>query len=338
MQKQKYLAVLPALRCVFVLTLLAMNGCDTQSPALDAQAVGDLKWKPNASGMMALIEQTSQAALQSGATTQAFDVFSVDANGGIGQKLPAPGQSVPQYVSGIFLSSDGSRAVTTLGSNIFRLDVASGTWTSVIDNAYLLGVSRDAKYVTTLQSNGIVKIYDVLAAPARLIAQITTVALDAKQSLWLDNGQFTLNFLDSLQRPLLRIYDTTRAIVKEIPNASTPFHASGYAPGSRDLFVANSSHGIDRINLDTYARSAMYSGDANSFDVSQDGRVIVYVANDSTANGALHILNTANGHESITGDKAIAVFLSPQADRVAYIHYVDGYNSDIHVTGVTVPQ
>ena len=324
---------------VLISSVALIYGCSSNQVVIDAQAIADATWKPDGSGMLALVEQANQADLAAGgsAVPQMFSVYPVDASGSIGADLGAPGTVNSGAVTTMFISSDGNTGLTALGIDIYRYDIRANTWSDLIHDAYLMGASPDLKYVVIIERTAIVKVYDISSSPVRLVSQITTVHFDnAQRALWLENGQFSLGFLDSTTRPYLRVYDTTGVEKVALSDAAAPFHSSAFAPGSHEMFIRTSAGGIDRINVLTYDRVNVVSANVSSMDVTRDGKGIAYILNE--AGEPIHIQNVANGHQTTTGDNAIAVMIAPAGDKLAYIHFVDNYNEDIKVTGLSIPQ
>ena len=223
------------------------------------------------------------------------------------------------------------------------MNLPGNSSTDFIQGANLLAISPDFKYVLSTDApigytNKLCTIYDISTSPARRVQQFTAIAVTDGRGLWLENGQFALTHYDTIGFHV-SIYDTTGTIVRAFPNAEAAFHASAFSPLSHELFVRTNPEGIDKINLQTGVRTAVITQDSvGSMDASADGKLIAYSSNSLTKSYNLYAVNVANGHTAQIGQNAIAVTIAPNADRVAIIHYVDTYNSDINTLNISLPQ
>jgi hypothetical protein len=318
-----------------------LTGCDTQPTDL-AQSVAEVTWRPNESGMLALVDQTTQSAIDL-STTTTYSLYNVGADGGIGQPVNAPQQAGNGYPPILYLSKDGNTAITQLGTDIYRIDLPGNIATDIIQNTNLLMVSPDFKYLlSTENSTGypskLCTIYDISVNPIRRVQQFTAVGVTNGRGLWLENGLFALTHNDTIGFHV-NVYDTTGTTVSQIPNAEAAFHASAFSPLSHDLFVRTNNEGIDKINLQTGVRTSVITQDSvGSMDASANGALIVYSSNSFARSFNLYEVNVADtSKKAEIGQNAIAVVIAPNADRAAVIHYVDTYNSDINTVSVSVP-
>lgn len=138
---------------------------------------------------------------------------------------------------------------------------------------------------------------------------------------------------------MFAIYDTAGTITQIIPNASIGLSTGAYAAKSGDLFFVNHALGIDKINLMSGTRTSVITNDSvESLDVSSDGTLLVYSSQESSQQFQGYSVNVANGHSQSIAAGMVAPHISPNADKVAFIHEVSGSdNSDIQVVGVSLP-
>ncbi len=333
------------------LLLLAGAGCSSTTNSVVSQMVDEIAWLPNESGLLATMEKTTISSLD-GSTIYGENLYNVGTDGSIGNSINpvdyAP-NSTTGYTSLLFVSPDGHTAYTPFGTDIYRVDLPSGNLTDLFSNTNLLGVSPDAKYVLTTvtsaqYSTRILLAYNVLPAqPVRLPEQ-TALGVVSTRALWIDGGHFALTTYDStgsdnVPWDHVTIYDTSGHITQIIPNASVQLHASAYSPKSGDLFVETHALGIDKFNLKTDTRTSVITNDSvESMDASSDGTLLVYCSGESTQQYQGYAVNVANGHKTAIASGMIAPFISPNADRVAFIHQLSGgSNSDIQVIPVSLP-
>jgi hypothetical protein len=326
-----------------LLLSVVFAGCGSTAPTNLAQAVGEVAWRPNESGMISLIEKTTESQYDY-STYETFSVYSIGPDGSIGQPYNTPqSQTSNGYAPTLYISNDGNSAIVELGSDIYRIDLAGNSAKNIIQNSNLLAVSPDFKYVLSTDdaygsATKLCKLYDISSSTPRLASQFNAVGVTDARALWLENGTFALTHYDT-NFYHVSIYDTAGTIVRTIPNAEAAFHASAFSPGSHDLFIRNLAEGIDKINLQTGVRTAVITQDSvGSMDASADGSLLLYSSNTLATSFNLYAVNVANRHTAQIGQKAIAIVISPNADKAAVIHYVDENNSDIQTVGVSVPQ
>ena len=339
-----------------LLLLSAMSGCSNTTDTSVSQQVFEIAWLPNESGMLAYIDKVTISSLD-GSQIDGQNLYHVGSDGSIGNSMnPADAAQNPSgYAPIVSVSADGNAAVASFINgvglpDIYRYDLSGGNVTDIIQSTYLLGVSPDLHYAaTTTLSAGypyrLVELYD-LNSLQPLLPKQTIPGAASNRVLWIDGTHYAITIQDTLgadnaPRFHVAIYNTAGEITEVIPNANVPFHASAYAPKSGDLFVQTYREGIDKINLTTSIRTSVITNDSvSSMDVSSDGTLLVY-SSDAPSNNATYpayAVNVANGHRSNIGSGVIAPILSPNADKVAFIHQISGgASSDIQVVGVTLP-
>jgi hypothetical protein len=246
----------------------------------------------------------------------------------------------------LFVSKDGSTAYTQLGAHIYRFNLLDNSGVPVIQNANILGVSPDGKYLISTDApfgdkTPLYTIYDVSANPIRFVNHFTPINIWGNRALWIDGGKFALTHEDSLGYTHVSIWDTTNTLVNTLSDADASEATGSYSPGSQALFVRNRAAGIDRIIQPTqsnFIRSSVLSQDSSeSMDASADGKLLAYCSAKYSQTYALFAINVQNGHTASLGGSALALFLSPNGDRVAYTH-ADGANITIQVAGISLPQ
>lgn len=334
-----------------------LAGCSNTTNTSVSQQVFEIAWLPDESGMLAYIDKVSISSLD-GSQIEGQNLYHVGSNGSIGNSMnPADALQNPSgYAPIVSVSPDGHTAIASFINGtglpaIYRYDLLGGNVTNIIQSSYLLGVSPDFHYAaTTTLTAGypyrLVELYD-LNSLQPLLPKQTIPGAASNRVLWIDGTHYALTIQDSVgpdnvPRTHVAIYNTAGDLTQVISNADVAFHASAYAPKSGDLFVRNYTEGIDKINLTSNNRTSVITDDSvNSMDVSSDGMLLVY-SSDAPSNNATYpayAVNVANGHKTTIGTSVSTPILSPNADKVAFIHQISGgSSSDIQVTGVSLPQ
>jgi hypothetical protein len=340
-----------ALPFITATATILLAGCSSTTNTTASQSVYEIAWLPDESGMLAYIDKVSISSLD-GSAIEGQNLYHVSSDGTIGNSIN-PADANPNqygYPPVISVSPDGHTAITGFGTDIYRVDLSGGNVTDIIQNANLLGVSPDMKFAATTVSSAnntakLLALYDLSTSPIRLHLPKQTVAGAASNRiLWIDGSHFAITIFDSVgsdPNPYnhVTIFDTNGGITHVIPNAQVSLHASAYASKSGDLFVLNHALGIDRIHLATDSLTHIITNDSvESMDVSSDGSLLVYSSGASTQSYSAFAVNVGNGHTQNIGSSVITPILSPNADRVAFIHQLSGNSSDIQVVTATLPQ
>jgi hypothetical protein len=282
----------------------------------------------------------------------------VSSNGTIGTAMNPTGTAPYTPPNGtywnapvVYVSSDGSTAITQFGTDIYSLPIAGGNITDLIQGNALFGVSPDGKYsLSTPTPAGfgyiILYTYGLTSTTPTAEPQLTRLNVLSNRALWLNNDEYALSILDSIGLDSLIyshviIYDAQGDSLWSIANADVRFSVSAFAPGSGDIFVRTSAMGIDRINMNTRVRTHIVTNDTvYSMDVSADGTVLVYCSNAGSTNGTLpaYVVNTANGDKGPSFASNVNIpRISPKHDMVACITLQSGANSNINVYPLNTP-
>ncbi len=314
-----------------------LAGCVTSSTTVQSETVQSIAWLPDESGMLALIDKVYLNV--DGSQTEGQNLYHVSNSGSIGNSMNATDVTPNTAPNGpywnapiVFVSSDGSTAITQFGTDIYSLGISSGNDTDIIQNTALFGVSPDGKYAVTNQSPlnapGIFTTYLLTTTPTTPDLPRTTVLdIISNQALWLNKDQYALTIYDSTGANKVvfshvAIYNSGGGIpVTVIPNGDVSFSAGAFASGSNELFVRNFANGIDRINLTTMKRDTIVSSDSvESMDVSSDGTLLVYSSSKTTQALTLFAVNVENGHTKMLTTGISKPVLSPKKDMIACIN------------------
>jgi dipeptidyl aminopeptidase/acylaminoacyl peptidase len=338
------------LSCAAALSI-ALAGCSSPTSTTTlSQEVWNIAWLPNESGMIAISDQVVENA--SGTYDTADNVYRVNTSGSIGNALNSNNADPDaNYWNApiIYLSTDGSTAIVQYGTDIYSIALGSGTFTDIIQNTQLFGVSSDGKYAVTTTSspgspNKYLVTYDLTANPPTPLPSTDVPGLLSNRVLWLNNDEYAITILDSGVYSHVAIYNAEGGVpVMVIPNATVEFSSSAFSPDSNDLFVETSATGIDRINLTSGTRIAIVTDSIASMDVSSDGTVLVYTSNSSLLPyGTMYAVNLANLHIALVPSAPSGVvkpIISPRHDFVACVQLVSSgsLSSNIGVYGLSIP-
>ena len=336
------------MRQLFTLSILTIalamttSGCDNTSSSAVYMVVQSAAWLPNESGMIALAQKQTVSAVDN-SVSLTRGLYSVGADGSIGSVI-GPGEVGEANWNSpvLFVSKDGGTAYAQIGAHIYRVNLGDNSATQVIQNAALLGVSPDGRYAISTNAAETDKapdyiMYDVATSPVRLVRHFTPPNIYNSRCLWIDNGTFALTSTDSVG-VYVTLWDTTCTILHTYPDADARFSAAAYSPTSHDLFVRTNTGGIDRINMLTQVRASVITQDTvESVGASADGTLLAYSSGRTTQQLPLYSCNTQNGHTAVIGSDAVFPIISPNADRVAFVHNASP-NVDIKVNGISLPQ
>jgi hypothetical protein len=114
-----------------------------------------------------------------------------------------------------------------------------------------------------------------------------------------------------------------------------PVSGGVYLRATRTLYFVTSGKAVDTLNLSAGPRGVVLINDSlESFDVSSDGRALVYSRGSSAGAFELLVRNIATGRQvSITTDGNVPI-ISPRGNRVAYL---GNGSSEIRVAALSIP-
>jgi len=321
------------------------SGCDSSTTTTLSQQVLAVAWLPDESGMLALIYRAT--ADESGASTASTSLYRIGTDGSIGERIAIPEtEGYDGYQPLLFVSPDGRTAITRLGTfdkgSVYKIDLASGKATAIEPTTHLLGASPDGKYIVTTDyqpgnPSKPLRIYDITGAQPRsvLTSPPTLYGVQDQRVLWLDSGLLAVNHTDTVGNSFISIRDTNMVSHGSISYAGVPVSGGVYLVGSRTLYFVTSGKAIDTLNLSGGTRGVVLVNDSlESFDVTRDGRAVVYSRGSRAGAFELLVRNIATGKEqSITTDGNVPI-ISPRGNRVAYL---GNGSSEIRVAALSVP-
>jgi len=333
-------------------TMLA--GCSSSSSQTVNQSIMDMAWLPDESGLVAYIENTSVSEVD-GSQSTAANLYHVSSSGSIGNAIDASDEGVSSdFTPIVFVSPDGKSAVTAFETNTFLVNLSSGNATNIIPGTYLYGVSAGLHYVIMDQYQPTLNVkdlelFDLTANPIKLLPNSQTrVGVTGTRALWIDSTMYALTVFDSngangVEFDHITIYNIAGDSVYGISDAEGLLHASAYAPGSHDIFFKTNELGIAKYNLTTHIRTPiaiMPNDTVESLDASADGSIVVYssgASNNTTAYPS-YAINVSTGHILQITSGMVAMFISPNKDRVAYINNSGDANGDQGISVAALPQ
>jgi dipeptidyl aminopeptidase/acylaminoacyl peptidase len=316
---------------VFLLFLsLAMASCDSGTETFQVQDIAEIKWQSDGSAMYGFIQSYS-STINSNQPAIGYNIAKFNTDGSVAQIYKTDPKSRVDFSNSLFISDDGSTAVTQLENDLYRYSIKTGTLEKLQTFFHLNVVSPDLHYAvgTPSPANQPIKtidIYDLSVNPIRLVGHNAYVPGVASNSgVWLNNSTFGVTCIDSSGRRIF-IFDTTATIKDTISGAETPFHNVAFNRASNTLFVIDhagkaTDFFVDSINLSTKARGNVLNVTVENFDVTNDKQTIVYSAYDTTHTISLKIRNLATLKEqTLTNDILRIISISPLGDKIAYIH------------------
>jgi hypothetical protein len=337
------------MRKIFVIALLFLSAafassCSNPSSAYTGQDFRNAVWKPDGSGIVSLFERYD-ASSTTAPGVYTFGLFNPD--GSIASTVSTSDSwANPVFPAYFYVSQDGRTAIVQLGvanpnANLVAVDLTSGNQRLIASKVNLLGCSPDLKYAivspSPLGTQPIIKIsvLNISGSQAYEVKNfdLANVFTNAG-ALWLTNGEFAITVTGSPWQ--IDIFDTTGKIVDSIPNGELLFRQGNFIAQTNDFYYINPNAGgtnvggIDRYNIvSKQPPTHIYanSDGVTDFDVSSDGTLIAMVTSTptSSSSNSLWALNTATGHRNlITGDLVWGAFLSPNAQKVAYVHQQSG--------------
>lgn len=305
--------------------------CDAADPDTSTQDIGNAVWRSN-DNLLVFAEQRN--TVSTGAFI--YKLYEAGADGRLGRKISdeETGESVPF----ITISSDGNTAVTLLGSNLYRLDVPSGSKTQLTTNVTkVFAVSPDLKFVLLTHAGlfnpvKTVSLLDISGSEVRSVKEWQIKGLLVSQGFWLKNNQIALN-LDTASSPFLSIYDTSGVVIKTFTKVQTPARSSAYVPES-DLLFVKSFDGLQQINVETGARTDIADSYVN---LDARGNTLAYIEHLNDKN-RIFIRNISTGEtQEIANDAFRFAILSPDATKLAYLVESREFYTDLKVISVTTP-
>jgi hypothetical protein len=319
---------LRALLPLFLATVF-FSACGTD-PVISTQDIGNAIWRNNSS-MLVFAEKRD--FVSTGAFI--YKLYEAGADGQLGRSLAV--EETSESVPFIAVSADGNTAITLLASDLYRMDIPSGTKTQLTTNVTkVYAVSPDLKYVLLthaglFQPIKTVSLLDISGSP-RSVNEWQIKGLLVSQGFWLKGDQIALN-LDTASSPFLAIYDTTGAVLKTYPKVQTPARSSAYVPDA-DLLFVKSFDGLEEINVVTGARTSIADSYVN---LDARGNTLAYIERQNDVN-KIFIRNITTGETVETNATAFRfVILSPDATKLAYLVESRDFYTELKVIPVTTP-
>lgn len=328
------------------LLLGAIVGCDTVTPLDNVTDVASLVWLPGGNGMVGFVQQYARDP--NIVTTAEYSLTKVSESGSIEHTISTSKKSTVSFAPEIFVSPDGTRAMTQLDTTLYSVDLQSGTSTAVLSRVYVFTVSPDLTRAVVTSANPsqpvkTIKIMDLTTSPATEVAHFLGTNVSLGRGLWLTDSTFALTIEESQKRHII-IYNTAGDSVAAYDNAEVSFHASGYSRSANRLFVLTTTsgvtRGIDMVDLATGSRVHYVTlpERVEGFDVSASGKLLTYIVSDTSGNRSLIALNTTTLKKAtITDEDVLFDVISPAEDRVAYVVFKEGFTTEINVRPITLP-
>ena len=326
---------------------LAQTGCDSGTQNTQVQDIAELKWQADGSAMYGFLQSYIETATST-IPGIGYNIVKFNTDGSLAQTYNTVPLGRPDFSTSIFVSADGSVAVTQLENDLYRYGLKTGVLEKLQQQFHLIVASPDLHYAAgspspVYQTIKTLDLYDITASPIRLVAHLPYVSgLAAFPGIWLSNGMFGVTCLDSVGARIF-IYDTTGVIHDTIPGAETAFHNTVFNSQKNDLFVLNyasktTDYFVDKINLTTKARSNILNFKVENFDVTKDEQAIIYSAYDSTSTISMKSRNLITQNvNSIATDILLIITLSPAEDKLAYIRKRDDNFSEVRVIPFNKP-
>jgi hypothetical protein len=350
------------MRIIFVIGLLFLSAglassCDSPTSAYTGQDFRNVEWKPDGSGMVTLFERYD-ATSTTAPGVYTFGLFNPD--GSIANTVSSSDSwANPFFPPYFYLSQDNRTAIVQLGvanpnANLVAVDLTSGNERLIASKVNLLCCSPDFKYAVVspspLGTQPIVKIsiLNISGSQAYEVKNFDVANVFTNAGgLWLANGKFAITVTGSPWQ--IDIFDTTGTLVDSVPNGELLFRQSNFVASTNDLYYINPGAsdiaGIDRYNIvSKLPPTHVYAGSdaVSDFDVSSDGSLIAMVTTtpSSSSGSTLWAMNSATGNRNqITGDLVWGAFLSPNGQKVAYVHQQSGNTNfdEILVSPISKP-
>lgn len=329
---------------ILLVPLFIGFGCDSSSTIGTQQAIYEMQWLPDGSGLLAVVN-TKSTDLTTGGYSFDAGLYSVHGDGSLGDRFNTADHGVPLgYPTIIAISQDGRRAITELGTTVYRVDIATGGVITILKNEYLMGVSASLKYALVTETSAslntrFASIYDISIIPARRVKDFTMNGVKGVRALWIGDTAFAVWGNDSSYRDETQIFDTTGKVVRTFSGVVVADLKSAYAPQAGALFLYNLSYGIDRVDLASGAKTTVLANDSIEFmDVTSSGNLIAYSSGSGSNPFGLFALNPATGNRKNIGSNAYEVALAPAGDKVAYSTVENGNPGvNIHVLPISIP-
>lgn len=323
MRRRLYLVLLASLAFVYA-------GCDTPTPLNPYQDFGESVWLPDNSTLLLYIQQ---ADLDNATTlpNPAYSLAEMNTSATITKQYNTPEKSFIDFGhTTIFTDPAGTQAVTEMGINIYRVHLASGASEEVISSLHLIMVSDDCNIVIgtkspPLQPIKTVWIYDI-SSGNRIVNKFDVSNINTNRGIWLGGGRFAIGIIDSVGTHIT-IFDTTGKMLDVIPNASISNNNFAYFPAANVLYFRNNDSHVEKINLSNHGRTMILPFKTDNFAVTKDESTIIYnVFNGTVSTAIMRKRNIATSTDTQLVDDAYSrVYLSPNEDKIAYLHSKDLY-------------
>ena len=135
----------------------------------------------------------------------------------------------------IYVSSDGSTAITQFGQDIYNVALGNGNITDLMKGTALFGVSPDGKYAATTTSgskspNKYLVTYNLSGNSATQSSSTDIPGLASNRVLWLNNDEYAITLADSVFSHVT-IYNIGGDAIMTIPNATVEFSNAFFFTG-----------------------------------------------------------------------------------------------------------
>lgn len=323
---------------LFIIPLL-LAGCNPSTQNTQIQDIVELKWQADGSALFGFM-QNYIATGTSVIPATGYNIVKFNSDGSLAQTFTTTPKARPDFSNSLYISADGSAAVTQLENDLYRYTIKTGVLEKLDSLIHLIVVSPDLHYAVSTTSPNIqpiktIRLYDISVSPIQLIKYFD-ISADAKPGIWLNNGMFGITVVDSVGRHIA-IYDITGTLRDSIGGAETAFHNVVFNSASNDLFVRNwagktTDQQVDKINLDSKTRANVLNFKVENFDVTRDESAIIYSAYDTLHTIHMRSRNLLTSNErAIADDIRLIIALSPLQDKLAYIRQRDANFTEVHV-------
>lgn len=328
------------------------NGCDSGTQTTQVQDIVELKWQNDGSALFGFIQSYSLTAT-SAIPGIGYSIAKFNTDGSLAQTYSTDPKSRPDFSNSLFISSDGSTAVTQLENDLYRYNMKTGALEKLQTLFHLIVVSPDMHYAVgspspANQPQKTVNVYDLTVSPIRLATHFDVPGLANATGVWLTNNRFGLSVNDSVGEHI-SIFDINSvgspiAIpINVISGVQLRFHNFVFDSVTNDLFVRDiagksTDYFIDKFNLTTNSRVNILNFKVNNFDVTKDEKVIIYSADDTNHTVLFKSRNLITLNEnSIASDIRLIISLSPTEDKLAYIRERDLNFTEVKVIPFSRP-
>jgi hypothetical protein len=314
---------------------IVLNGCGYNNGVTNIQRIAELVWKNDGSGLYGFAQKTSISDASGLTASEEYTPAVFDGNGSLVKQFTEAQKAVTDYSYSLFVSPDGTNAITQLGNDLYRIDLNTGAATKLDSLFHLLVASPDLHYAvgTFSPDNRLVKtvtILDLSTPSPTTVHEFDISEIKKTPGIWCSGSTFGLSFFDSAGSHIT-IFDIDGSVVRTIGGAEAPFHNGKYIASTNTLYFRERTGSvgdglIDKMNLTTGSRQVVLNiSSIENFDITSDEQFMVYntyvLNTDSvTSTLKLKIRNLSTGQEKeLTSDILGYCILSPAGDKVAYV-------------------